>query len=115
MAEPVNAAMLDHAAREVRAVFSAAERGEAWAERALLRFAAAEALETALTRVAGFADKCAPTLDELKLSPGQYSYDAQQLRFAADDAAKALSQAAGRAVVVELPAREAQPDPGAAA
>lgn len=104
MNAPINQAVLDHALRLVRRTFEQAERGDETAKRALIRFAASDVLETSLTRMAAFADRCAPSLDELRINVGHYSSDAAQLRYEVDKAADVLSQAAGRAVIVEHPA-----------
>jgi hypothetical protein len=106
---PINSSLAEGAASIVRRALERAERGDPVAKRDLLRMAASEALETTLIRVAGFADKCAPSLDELKINRGSFSADAQQLRFEVDLVPNVLNQAAGRAVVVELPASRAAP------
>jgi len=105
---PVNQSMLDHAARVVRRTLERAARGDEAARRDLLRYAVADALETALTRVGALADKCAPSLEEIKVNRDQFSYDAQQLRFEIERVPNILNQAAGRAVVIEMPPRAAE-------
>lgn len=106
----INRSMLAGALTSVRRMLERAERGDASALRDLLRMAAADKLETTLTRVAHYADKCAPSLDEIKFTKGQFSADACQLRFEVELVANVLNQAAGRAVVVELAgARAATP------
>ncbi|MCL4715522.1 MAG: hypothetical protein KJZ75_11475 [Hyphomonadaceae bacterium] len=102
-AAPINHAAVEAAARMVRRTLERAERGDVDAKRDLLRYQCAEALETTLTRVAALADKCAPTLDEIKIEERQYSSDAQQLRFEVERVPNILNQAAGRAVVLEMP------------
>lgn len=99
---PINEAMLDHAARIVRRTLDCAHRDDEKAKRDLLRFAAADALETKLMRVAAFADSCCPTLDEIKLNRGSFSADAVRLRFELEGVDAILGQAAGRAVVVDI-------------
>lgn len=99
---PINSSMAAGAASVVRRALERAERGDQTAKRDLLRFAASEALETTLIRVAALADKCAPTLDEIKINKGQYAYDAQQLRFEVELVANVLNQTAGRATVVDF-------------
>lgn len=106
---PVNPSVLEDAARLVRRALERADRGDAEALQELVRMASAEALETTLTRVAVFADRCAPTLDELKVNAGQFSADAAALRHEVSLVANVLNQAAGRAVVVELRAPERAP------
>lgn len=107
---PINTSLAEGAKSIVRRALERAERGDASALRDLLRMAAADKLETTLTRVAHYADKCAPSLDEIKLTKGQFSADACQLRFEVELVANVLNQAAGRAVVVELSeARAAAP------
>lgn len=100
---PINQSMLDHAARVTRRTLEGAERGDETCQRRLLQFAVADDLVTMLTRLAVFADACAPTLDELKIDARQYSADAHRLRFEVELVPNILNQAAGRAVVVELP------------
>lgn len=103
----MNQSMIDHAARVVRRTLERASAGDEKAQRDLLRFAAAETMETALMRLAALADKCAPTLDEIKVNRHFYSGEAQQLRFAVDAVPNILNQAAGRAVVLEMPKADA--------
>lgn len=102
----MNPALLDQAMREVHRTLKRAWREDAEAQRELLRYVHAEALEATLARLAVIADKCAPTLDEIRVCGAQYSYDAQQLRFEVDRVANVLNRAAGRAVVLEMPERQ---------
>lgn len=101
----MNQSMIEHAARIVRRTLERAARGDEEAQRDLLRYAVAEALETKLTRIAALADQCAPSLEALKTDASPYSLEAQHLRFEVDQVGNLLNQAAGRAVVLEMPAR----------
>ncbi len=103
----MNQGMLDHAARVVRRTLERANSGDEAAQAALLRFAASDALENALSRLAIAAGKCAPTLEEIKLGRGQFTSDAQALRFEIETVPNVLNQAAGRAVVVDMIAAKA--------
>lgn len=104
-----NPAMLTDAIAAVRILLGSAERGFLGAQRDLVRMAAAASLENALMRIVASADKCAPSLDEIKLQPGLFASDACALRFAVDAAREALSQAAGRAVAVPFARPEQSP------
>lgn len=99
---PVNSSLAEGAASIVRRALERAERGDPAAKRELLRMATADALETTLIRVACLADKCAPTLDEIKIGKTQYSSDACQLRYEIELVPNVLNQAAGRATVVAI-------------
>ena len=107
---PINASMRDHAGRVVRRTLEGAERGDAAAERAVLRYAAAQDLEAVLRRLVKRADAVCPTLEEIKLNRGLFSSDAVALRFEIEAVDKVLAQAAGRAVVVEMESRKEPED-----
>ena len=98
----VNLAMLQHADIQVRRAVEAAGRGDADAQRSILRYAASEGLENHLKRLRDAADKCAPTTEEIKHGRGSFSADSIQLRHAVDACDDALSKAVGRAVVTTL-------------
>lgn len=107
---PINATMADHALRHVRTTLERAQRGDQTAVAALVRMNAAPMLEASLKRMASAAHACAPSLDEIKINRGLYTLDQHELRFAADNAAEALSAAAGRAVPNPWPQDEDAPD-----
>ncbi len=104
---PINLTALADAARVVRRMLERAERGDREAQETLLRMAVADDLNTKLFALAALAGRVAPTLDEIRINPGQYSADACQLRYEVDASTNILNQAAGRATVVALPVARA--------
>lgn len=98
---PINQSMLEHADREVRMVLANAARGDPEAQQALIRYAAAARLERGLLELAAAADRCAPTMEQIKISKC-YGADVVALRRALLPIEDTLSAAAGRAVVIDL-------------
>lgn len=109
---PLNVGAYEDAERQVGEVLAAARRGHEASMRLLIRMAASDALESNLKRLAAAGDRCAPTLDQLKVD-SNYGADAKELRFAADAAANALSKAAGRAVIVAIPIKTGETESAA--
>lgn len=106
-AHPLNERAYSQAQLAMRRMLDSAERGDVVARFALIEAAAAPALRVSLQRIATAADKCAPSTEDIKIDGRPYSLDQRELRFAADSASEALSQAAGRAVVAFLDASAA--------
>lgn len=103
---PVNEVALDHAKRDLLRILAGAERGDDVSKRLVIEAANAGSLRARLNRLADVALRHAPSLDEIK-ADAELNPDACELRYAADDAATALSQAAGAAVVVAWPEKNA--------